>query len=97
MLKDHRSFVYCVAANPYNRLILTGDYDGAIRAFDPVSGKCISNILAHSEAVASICLSPTCEVIATGGHDGLVRVWDTMSTDISGCLLTLVADKQSPM
>ena len=96
-MKEHKSFVYSIASNPYNRLILTGGYDGSIKAFDPVSGKCILDILAHAEPVGSLCFSPSCQEIISGGQDGLVRVWDGCSRDISGCLMTLCTEGVPPV
>ena len=75
----HKSFVYSLAANPLNNLVLSGGYDGTVRMFDIISGKCIYYFDAHSEPIAAVDFANNGNEFATGGHDGIVRIWDANS------------------
>jgi COMPASS component SWD3 len=53
-LLGHSSYVYCLSANPQNRSVFSGGYDGTVMVFDVTSGSCLTEFNAHSEAISSV-------------------------------------------
>ena len=94
-MHGHSSYVYSITANPMNRTILSGGYDGCVMIFDVTSGSCIVDFNAHSEPISSIEYSPFGDCFVTGSQDGFVRLWD--SATHSGCMHTIYSESRSPV
>jgi len=73
--------VYSLCVNPINKLVLSGGYDGSVRHFDVLSGKCTQCFDAHSEPISSLDYTSDGSEFVTGSHDGIIRIWD--SSDVS--------------
>ena len=68
--------VVSVAFFPDGKTLASGGGDGALRLWDPASGKEIRAVNADKECVRSVAFAPDGKLLATGGHDGSIRLWD---------------------
>lgn len=87
--RGNKSFVYSLAANPVNRMILTGGFDGTVTAFHLSSREALMQFSGHSEPIVSIAVdAQEGSYYATGAQDGLVRVWSSSGPSL--CMKTVV-------
>jgi len=77
VLSGHKDVVMTVAMLEA-RLVISGGWDGQVRAWDLESeGRCVWILQAHEEAIEAISLvSGSPQVFMTGSQDCTVRVWD---------------------
>jgi WD40 repeat protein len=65
-----------MSINPFNKVLVTGGYDGDIILFHPTMKNPIMSFKGHSEPIVSVESSPTHHDYASGSQDGLIRIWD---------------------
>ncbi|XP_052176491.1 autophagy-related protein 16-like isoform X2 [Diospyros lotus] len=63
-----------------------GHVDGNLRLWDIQTGKPLSEVAAHSQAVTSISLSRNGNIILTSGRDNLHNLFDVRSLEVCGTL-----------
>ena len=95
VMHGHTTYAYCVTANPMNRTVLSGGYNGNVMIFDVTSGACIAGYNAHTEAITSIEYSVFGSCFITGSEDGFARIWDSATK--AGCLHTIYTESRTPM
>jgi RNA polymerase sigma factor (sigma-70 family) len=70
--------VSALALSPDGQTLVTGDWGGAIRLRDPVTGQERAQVKAHSLGVHGLAFSRDGETLASAGLDGTVKLWDPM-------------------
>lgn len=65
-----------VCFTPDGRALLSGGSDGAVRLWDPVTGKELGRLEGPPSSAHCIALAADGRVLAAAGHDGAVRLWD---------------------
>jgi RNA polymerase sigma factor (sigma-70 family) len=65
-----------VAFSPDGKLVATGDPEGAIRLWDPATGKEIGPRKGHQGAITSVAYSPDGKTLVSGSADRTVALWD---------------------
>ncbi|OVA17621.1 WD40 repeat [Macleaya cordata] len=66
--------------------VCSGHVDGNLRLWDSQSGKLLSEVAAHSNAITSICLSQNGNIVLTSGRDNLHNLFDMRSLEVCGTL-----------
>lgn len=66
--------------------IFSGHVDGNLRLWHIQSGKLLSEVAAHSQAVTSISLSRNGNVVLTSGRDNLHNLFDVRTLEVCGTL-----------
>ncbi|MCD9643066.1 hypothetical protein HAX54_030183 [Datura stramonium] len=64
--------------------ICSGHVDGNLRLWDAQTGKLLSEVAAHSQAVTSVSLSRNGNMILTSGRDNLHNLFDIRTLEICG-------------
>ncbi|XP_010929949.2 autophagy-related protein 16 isoform X1 [Elaeis guineensis] len=64
--------------------ICSGHVDGNLRLWDSRTGKLISEVAAHSQAVTSICVSRSGNLVLTSGRDNLHNLFDVRTLEVCG-------------
>ncbi|XP_071739052.1 WD40 repeat-containing protein HOS15-like [Rutidosis leptorrhynchoides] len=81
---DHTKEIYTIrwsptgpaTANPNKQLLLaSASYDATVKLWDVNSGKLLSSLNGHREAVFALSFSPNGEYVATGSLDRYMHVW----------------------
>jgi WD40 repeat protein len=73
--KDDRH-ITCVAFTVDGRMLLTGQADGVIAAYEVASGQLRRKVRAHHAAVTALSLSADGRLLATASRDHTALVWD---------------------
>ncbi|KAI0524467.1 hypothetical protein KFK09_003837 [Dendrobium nobile] len=68
--------------------ICSGHVDGNLRLWDSQSGKLMSEVAAHSQAVTSVCVSPSGNIVLTSGRDNVHNLFDVRSLEVCGTYRT---------
>ncbi|WP_410641733.1 NB-ARC domain-containing protein [Amycolatopsis sp. lyj-346] len=66
-----------VAWSPDGALIAAAGDDGAVRVWEPLSGRLLLTLHGGTEGVEKLGWSPGGTFLAAGSRDGVLRVWDT--------------------
>ncbi|KAJ6825029.1 autophagy-related protein 16 isoform X2 [Iris pallida] len=67
--------------------LCSGHLDGNLRLWDIRSGKLISEVAAHSQAVTSVCVSRSGNVLLTSGRDNVHNLFDLRSLEVCGTFM----------
>lgn len=68
--------VTAVAFSPGGSTLAVALLDGAVKLWDPATGKELKTLEGHTKSVNDVAFSPDGKALATGGEDQLVKVWD---------------------
>ncbi|MDW8071839.1 MAG: zinc-ribbon domain-containing protein [Anaerolineae bacterium] len=71
--------VLSVAFAPDGKTLASGLQDGTIRLWEVASGRELSTLCGHTEAVQSVAFAPDSRLLASGSWDGTVRLWEVAS------------------
>ena len=66
----------CLASSFLSPIILSGHEDRRIRLFDLTAGRCVQEIVSHTEGVSALSVHSSGLYLVSGGHDGSLRSWD---------------------
>jgi WD40 repeat protein len=75
-LAGHTDDVVALAAPRDGAWLATGDGEGAVRVWDPVTGRTRHAWNAHTDGVSALAAAPGGEWLATGSYDGTARIWE---------------------
>ncbi|PKA57749.1 Dynein assembly factor with WDR repeat domains 1 [Apostasia shenzhenica] len=64
--------------------LISGHVDGNLRLWDSQSGKLISEVAAHSQAVTSVSVSRSGNIVLTSGRDNVHNLFDLRSLEVCG-------------
>ena len=70
-----------------NNLIVSGSYDGTLKIWDVKTGKCVSTLDEHQDAVRSVALNPDANLALSGSFDCSLKLWDISTNK---CLRTFI-------
>jgi WD40 repeat protein len=88
----HSSWVRSVSWSPDGTKLASGSEDKTLRTWEVATGKELSQLRGHGQAVSSLAFKPDDpNVLVTGSWDKTVKLWD-LST--STCLSTMTVDGQ---
>jgi WD40 repeat protein len=73
-ITSHGNRVSSVAFDPSGTMIVTGDFDGVVRA-GAIGGDEPHLLYGHTLEVANVAVSPDGKWIASGSQDGTIRLW----------------------
>jgi WD40 repeat protein len=71
-----RNGVFALAFSADGKRLASGGSDGAVRLWDPSSGKELQCLQGHAGQVRAVAFAPDGKRLASGGIDGTVRLWD---------------------
>jgi dipeptidyl aminopeptidase/acylaminoacyl peptidase len=84
-----------VAFSADGKLFATGNQEGAVQLWDPVSGAELRSIAGHDTGITSLAFSPDSAFLVSVSQDGILHVWDTVSGEavisLQGDALTCAA------
>lgn len=66
----------CLASSLLSPILLSGHTDRRIRLFDLATGRCVQEIVGHTEGVSALSMHSSGLYLVSGGHDGSLRSWD---------------------
>ena len=81
----HQNTVVFAVFSPDGRRLATGDNSGDTRVWDSTTGKPVSPLLYHGDAISTLAFSPgDGRILLTGGRNKLVRAWDAATGELLG-------------
>lgn len=79
VLEGHENAIYSVAITPDGKLAVSGSYDGTLKVWDLLSGKCTATFKGHKWDVRSVAVTFDGKGIVSGSSDNTLKVWDLAS------------------
>jgi mono/diheme cytochrome c family protein len=76
-LKKHTDWVTALQFSPNGELLLTGDRNGGLLAWEAETGNEIVALNGHSKAITAIDWRVDGKLVLTASQDGSVRIWDS--------------------
>jgi WD40 repeat protein len=73
-IKSHGNRLSAVALDPTGAVVVTGDFDGVLRA-GPITGAEPHLLYGHELEISSVAVSPDGKWIASGSQDATIRLW----------------------
>jgi WD40 repeat protein/DNA-binding winged helix-turn-helix (wHTH) protein len=73
-IQSHGNRLSAVALDPTGTVVVTGDFDGVVRA-GPITGGEPHLLYGHELEISSVAVSPDGKWIASGSQDGTIRLW----------------------
>ncbi len=67
--------MFTTAFAPNGGALASASYDRTVRLWDPASGKTVSTLTGHANAVNSVVFSPDGKLLATASADATARLW----------------------
>ncbi|KAJ6824761.1 autophagy-related protein 16 isoform X2 [Iris pallida] len=67
--------------------LCSGHVDGNLRLWDSRSGKLVSEVAAHSQAVTSVCISRSGNIVLTSGRDNTHNLFDLRTLELRGTFM----------
>jgi WD40 repeat protein len=84
-MEGHKSVVRALAVSRDGKLIASGDDDGALIAWDGVTGESLTQaITVHSSSIRSVDFSQDGTALASGSFDKTTEIWCTKTWQVSG-------------
>jgi WD40 repeat protein len=71
-------FSWALAFAPDNRLLATGERDGIVRLWDPVTGNQLQELVGHDSDVTSLAWSADCRRLVSAAANVAI-IWDVAS------------------
>jgi transducin (beta)-like 1 len=62
--------------SPMGRLVATASFDNSTKIWDTECGKCVYNLIKHTEPVYTVAFSPDARLVASGSIDQTINLWD---------------------
>ena len=69
-----------------HRIIATAGYDGAVRIFNTLNGKCLAEFYGHSSIVVWVTFSSDDRFLVSASFDCTMKIWDSKSGNCRGTL-----------
>jgi WD40 repeat protein len=80
----HNSEVECAAFNPNSEVLVTGDDDGAVKAWHTQTGEPFLDLPGHTGRVTAIAFNPIDnERLVTASADGTARIWHSGTGELA--------------
>ena len=73
---SENAYVNCIASSLLSPILISGHEDRRIRLFDLNAGRCVQEIVGHTEGVSALSIHSSGMYLVSGGHDGSLRSWD---------------------
>jgi WD40 repeat protein len=84
-MEGHKNMVKALAASRDGKLIASGDDNGALIAWDGVTGESLTQaITVHSRSIRSVNFSQDGTALASGSFDTTTEIWCTKTWQVSG-------------
>jgi WD40 repeat protein len=77
--RPSKGLVFWVTFSPDGKTLLSASWDGAVKLWDPATGKEKGMLAGHTGPVRMVTFTPDGKSIATASFDGTVRFWDPQS------------------
>jgi WD40 repeat protein len=68
--------VTSLAFDPSGTRLVSGDDAGALKIWNPASGRDLLTLVGHTRGITSIAFSPNGQRLASTGWDHTIRLWD---------------------
>jgi WD40 repeat protein len=92
---DTMGYQNVVAWNPGNDLIISGDRDGELTAWNATTGVRLKTFIGHAGAVTALSWNRDGSHLASSGVDGTVKIWDVTAESIASSIgVTTAADAE---
>jgi WD40 repeat protein/serine/threonine protein kinase len=82
----HESGILSAALSPDNRWMASGDRAGAVKVWNPGTGREVRSWNYSNKEVTTVAFSPNSTILATAGQDATVRLWNTSNWEELTCM-----------
>ncbi len=78
-VEGHAGEVYACAYGPDGAMVLSGGWDGHLRAWDAASGQSLAAVPAAAKPLSACAISPDGRCWLSGSMEGMLTAWDPVS------------------